>query len=77
MRTRGLIMTGKYLLTKHAKRQMDARRITAEAVVATLTFGRRVSRQRCGHPRNRQEGSPEVGSARCRPVPTRGLAGRL
>jgi hypothetical protein len=35
-------MTGTYLLTKHARQQMDARRIPAEAVVATLRFGRRV-----------------------------------
>jgi hypothetical protein len=35
-------MTGKYPLTEHARRRMDARRIAAEAVAATLRFGRRV-----------------------------------
>ena len=33
-------MIGNYFLTKHAKQQMDARRIPAEAVAAALEFGR-------------------------------------
>lgn len=35
-------MTEEYPLTKHAKQQMDARRVRAEALAATLSFGRKV-----------------------------------
>lgn len=35
-------MTEDYPLTKHAKQQMDARRVPVEALAATLSFGRKV-----------------------------------
>ncbi len=35
-------MAEQYPLTKHAKQQMDARRVRVEALTATLSFGRKV-----------------------------------
>jgi hypothetical protein len=35
-------MAEQYPLTKHAKQQMDARRVRVEALAATLSFGRKV-----------------------------------